>query len=142
MDTLRLFFGISRFGLAEIFNRIYYQMAKFTLDLEDRIRPVLKRIDQVILALESLVLESAVNSQQNKESSEVPDIKIEEGELQVDHRQVSVPSIFQEPFCLRGVVKHMLAYEASQYELRKGVPYPLELYIAWNAVDDVIPADL
>ena len=72
----------------------------------------------------------------------VPDIKIEEGELQVDHRQVSVPSIFQEPFCLRSVVKHMLAYEASQYELRKGVPYPLELYIAWNAVDDVIPADL
>ena len=44
-------------------------MAKFTIDLEDRIRPVLKRIDQVILALESLPLESSVNSQQNKESS-------------------------------------------------------------------------
>ena len=44
-------------------------MAKITIDLEDRIRPVLKRIDQVILALESLALESSVNSQQNKESS-------------------------------------------------------------------------
>ena len=44
-------------------------MPKFTIDLEDKIRPVLNRIDQVILALESQVLESFVNLQQNKESS-------------------------------------------------------------------------
>ena len=44
-------------------------MPKTTFDLEDKIRPVLNRIDQAILALESLALESSVNSQQNKESS-------------------------------------------------------------------------
>jgi hypothetical protein len=44
-------------------------MPEFTIDLEEKIRPVLNHIDQVILALESLALESFVNSQQNKESS-------------------------------------------------------------------------
>ena len=72
----------------------------------------------------------------------VPDMKVEEGEIQVDYLKVSMPSVSEELFCLRSVVKHMLTYETVQYERRNGVPYPLELYIAWNAVDDVIPADL
>lgn len=72
----------------------------------------------------------------------VPDLKVEEGEAQIDYLKVSVPSVFEEPFCLRSVVKHMLTYETVQYERRKGVPHPLELSEAWKAVDDVIPADL
>lgn len=44
-------------------------MPQITIDLEDKIRPVLNLIEQAILALESQVLESSVNSQQNKESS-------------------------------------------------------------------------
>lgn len=69
----------------------------------------------------------------------VPNMKVEEGALQVDYLKVSMPD---EPFCLRSVVKHMLTYETVQYERRNGVPYPLELSVAWNAVDDVIPEDL
>lgn len=72
----------------------------------------------------------------------VPDLKVGEGEVQMDYLKISIPSVFQEPFCLRSVVKHMLTYETVQYQRRNGVPYPLELYEAWNAVDDVIPADL
>lgn len=72
----------------------------------------------------------------------VPHLKLEKGEVQVDNLKMSVPSNMVDPFCLRTVVKQMLTHEAVQYERRNGVPHPLELYEAWNAVDDVIPADL
>ena len=60
-------------------------------------------------------------------------MKIEEGKLQVDYLKVSMPSVFEEPFCLRSVVKHMLAYETVQYIRRNGVPYPLELSVKENS---------
>lgn len=72
----------------------------------------------------------------------VPDLKVGEGEVQMDYLKVSVPSVFEEPFCLRSVVKHMLTYETVQYQRRNGFPHPLELSEAWKAVDDVIPADI
>ena len=72
----------------------------------------------------------------------VPDLKIEQGNVLVDYLKISCPAPYDDPFCLRAVVKQMLTHEAVQYERRNGVPHPLELYEAWNAVDDVIPADL
>lgn len=48
----------------------------------------------------------------------------------------------EEPFCLRSVVKMMLSAEERKLFDGKGFPHPDGIFEAWQAVDDIIPADL